>query len=499
MAYSPPPPDSRGSDAAATARDWWRPGRHLLAGLGVLLLGLYFSVNSALLEQRRDFSERQSQVQRELSDFRARLETDIYASVALARGLAVQVVLQEGISESEFEAIASELQRGQPHILNFSLAPGFVISDVYPMAGNEGVIGLRLLDDDVQKRAVLRAISEDGPVLAGPFRRVQGDEALAVRIPLWVDLEGVPRLWGAVSLTLDYEQMLRGAGIRKLEKELEVDIVGVDASGPGGAIIRGPRLPKEANPVKTPVFLPGGSWLISAVPTQGWYSHPWWMSGGFLVRVFLSLLAALGFSRILFDRGRIHRLAGLDVLTNLPNRRWALQQLARMITRSRKDGGSFALLSLDLDGFKPVNDTYGHAAGDELLAEIGNRLSESLRPGDRVARMGGDEFLVLVPTDPGVDDEWLRAVALRVQAAISRPVTIEGHWVVVGASIGIARFPVDGDESEVLLRKADEAMYRAKHGRAHGVEFANRIMIGQPPERLAPVPDSVVAGLDPEP
>ncbi len=83
-----------------------------------------------------------------------------------------------------------------------------------------------------------------------------------------------------------------------------------------------------------------------------------------------------------------------------------------------------------------------------------------------------------MPTDRGVDEEWLRAVALRVQSAINRPVPIEGHWVVVGASIGIARFPEDGDQSEVLLRKADEAMYRAKHGRAHGVEFASPVRLG---------------------
>jgi len=475
-------PNYKASDAESVlpSGGWLRPGRHLWVALVVLALGVYFSRHTATLEQERDLSISKAAVQAQLSDFRGRLETEIYQSTALARVLAVQVVLQDGISDAQFEATADELMRGRSHILSMSLAPGFVISNIVPGKGNEAAIGLALIEDPIQKEAVLRSISEDGPVLAGPFEMVQGGEVLAIRIPVWVEVEGLPRIWGAVSMVLDYQRTMERAGFPALDRRLAMDIVGRDAGGPGGETILGPRLPAAMAPVKVPVILPGGSWLISAVPREGWGAQPWWAMPSAMVRLLLSVLAALATARILHDRRRIRRLAGTDMLTSLHNRRWALQQLRRMIARGRRGGESFALLSLDLDGFKPVNDTHGHAAGDKLLAEIGRRLADTVRPGDTVARMGGDEFLVLVPTDGKADDEWLRAVALRLQAAISRPVTIEGEWVVVGTSVGIARFPADGDESEVLLRKADEAMYRAKGGGGHGVEFA------RPPLREAP-------------
>jgi diguanylate cyclase (GGDEF)-like protein len=468
-------PQSQESDAESSVPSggWLRPGPHLWTAAVVLLLGVYFSLHTAGVERERDLSVRKAQVQDELSDFRARLETAVYASTALARVLAVQVVLQDGIKDAQFEATAEELLRGQPQILSLSLAPGFVISNIVPRDGNEEAIGLSLLEDPVQKDALMRAIAEDGPVLAGPFELVQGGQALAVRIPVWVDVEGVPRFWGAVSLVLDHGYTLERAGFSALQRRYVLDIVGRDASGPGGETILGPRLPASAEPVKVPVMLPGGSWLLSAVPVEGWPRQPWWTMPWTLARLALSLLAALATARILHDRRRIRRLAGIDMLTSLPNRRWALQQLRRLIARGRRGGESFALLSLDLDGFKPVNDTHGHAAGDQALAQIGLRLAETLRPGDTVARIGGDEFLALVPTDGKADDDWLRAVALRLQAVVSRPVAVGDEWVVVGTCVGIARFPEDGDDSEVLLRKADEAMYRAKASGGHGIEFAH--------------------------
>jgi diguanylate cyclase (GGDEF)-like protein/PAS domain S-box-containing protein len=186
------------------------------------------------------------------------------------------------------------------------------------------------------------------------------------------------------------------------------------------------------------------------------------------------------------DRGQLHQLAAVgrdvterrrmeaelahqathDSLTGLPNRALLLDHLELALARSHRDHTMVALLFLDLDRFKQVNDSLGHRVGDELLVEVAARISDVLRPADTVARLGGDEFLVLCED---VDDEHHAvAIAQRITAAISaKPITVEGTELLASASIGIALSTGDDAHPEALLRDADAAMYRAKDlGRA---------------------------------
>jgi diguanylate cyclase (GGDEF)-like protein/PAS domain S-box-containing protein len=149
-----------------------------------------------------------------------------------------------------------------------------------------------------------------------------------------------------------------------------------------------------------------------------------------------------------------------DYLTGLPNRSLFEDRLEHAIERGRRGGTRIALAYLDLDGFKAVNDTAGHAAGDQLLQEVGSRLSRFLRGGDTVARLGGDEFAVLLE-DVGDADGALRA-AKRIADLFVEPITVEGSDVKAGASIGLAISSVDMETSEELVRQADVAMYAAK-------------------------------------
>jgi diguanylate cyclase (GGDEF)-like protein len=154
------------------------------------------------------------------------------------------------------------------------------------------------------------------------------------------------------------------------------------------------------------------------------------------------------------------QLATRDSLTRLPNRAALIDRLQQATALARRRGDPLALLFLDLDRFKWVNDSLGHAAGDALLREAATRLRACLREADTVARLGGDEFALLLP---GVAHEGeVEAIAQQVIAAVSLPVMLEGHQVQIGCSIGAAIFPQHGEHEEVLLRHADLAMYAAK-------------------------------------
>src|SRR5436190_3157032 len=149
-----------------------------------------------------------------------------------------------------------------------------------------------------------------------------------------------------------------------------------------------------------------------------------------------------------------------DPLTGLPNRVLFSERIGQAIRYAERRGGSVAILMMDLDRFKEVNDSLGHQAGDALLKEVGERLGDSLRASDTVARLGGDEFGLLLP-EPSRREEVL-AIVERIRAALERPVVVQDLPLAIEASIGIAMYPDDGHDADVLLQRADVAMYGAK-------------------------------------
>ena len=154
------------------------------------------------------------------------------------------------------------------------------------------------------------------------------------------------------------------------------------------------------------------------------------------------------------------RLAHVDTLTDLPNRSLLADRVGQLTSVSRRDHRPFALMFMDLDQFKNINDTHGHSVGDALLGEMARRLQGSLREVDTVARLGGDEFAVLLP---GADAAGAELVASKLLERLAEPCMVQGHELSMTMSIGIATYPSDGDDYEILSRNADTAMYRAKH------------------------------------
>jgi diguanylate cyclase (GGDEF)-like protein len=183
-----------------------------------------------------------------------------------------------------------------------------------------------------------------------------------------------------------------------------------------------------------------------------------------------------------------NQLAYYDALTGLPNRTLLLNRLNQQLITARRTRQASAVMFLDLDNFKNINDARGHAVGDQVLRAVAQRLLKLLREGDTVARVGGDEFVLLVSgLSPDLHDaaEMALLVASKVRQTLEQPVVVDGVAYTANGSIGVTLFPKKGDTVDELLREADTAMYRAKNGGRNRIEFFEAEMKAEVEERYA--------------
>lgn len=189
------------------------------------------------------------------------------------------------------------------------------------------------------------------------------------------------------------------------------------------------------------------------------YARKLMFAMGFVASLLVILIAALVSRKVSRQSRDMQYQAFHDELTSLPNRLLFLDRLSHAISQSQREDLPFAIMLLDLDRFKEVNDTLGHNIGDQLLQEVSSRLSDAVRVSDTVARLGGDEFVILMGR---INLEYAPEVAEKINKILENPFILAGQVVDVSASIGIAYFPDHGEDSVTLLQKADLAMYAAK-------------------------------------
>jgi diguanylate cyclase (GGDEF)-like protein len=182
-----------------------------------------------------------------------------------------------------------------------------------------------------------------------------------------------------------------------------------------------------------------------------------------------------------FEEELMH-LARHDALTGLANRTLLLDRVSQAIAQARRSGNQVAMLFLDLDRFKTINDSLGHDAGDRVVVEVGRRLKHAVRDADTVARFGGDEFVVLLPELP--NENIAAALAQKILTALFEPMLIQGHELAPACSLGISLYPRDGADGKTLLKNADAALYQAKAMGRGNYQFYSEEMNARTLDRL---------------
>lgn len=431
----------------------------LIAGLSVWLVSaaivtllLYYADAKARLEAAAN-------VRIALNDARDAIDRRLETALAVPETLAAVIAAEERIDQGTFEAIASRLVRANPSIRNVALAPNNVITAVHPVRGNEAVLGLRYAEVPAQYASVRQAMRTRRTVIDGPVALVQGGTGLVSRTPVFVGGAGGrdTRYWGIVSLAVDVAPVF--VDFRRIADHgaLRIAVRGTD-----GETFFGEPEVFAAKPVSMRYPLPGGGrWELAALPRAGWASMraiPTYARIG--LHGLALLLGWLAF-RMLASQGRDRMLAGRDALTGLLNRKSFDRQLGDAMLQTRPR--SCALVLIDLDHFKPVNDNYGHRAGDLVLQQVAERLLQVARGTDTAYRLGGDEFALLLQGERGTRE--LFHLVERAVELIGQPVVLpDRRSVSVGASTGVAVFP-SGDEPERpgdVFDRADRALYRCK-------------------------------------
>lgn len=391
-----------------------------------------------------------------LSQKRAELESRINSVLYLSSTLSTYIAVNPQEDMQRWYDISKEIVKEAPLVRNIGLAPDNVIRFVFPLSGNEKALGLDYRKVSSQWPAVERAMKTGEMTLAGPVNLVQGGRGLIGRTPIFT-LDGADsRYWGLSSVVIDYDGLLESVGLAEQVGEFNIAIRGKDGAGEQGELFFGHEDTFSDALAKLEVYFPDGSWVIAASQaTDSRMSLVWLRALSWALPLFLCLALI-----IMYQLYRFALTQSLtDSLTGCDNRRSLMHKMEQLAALHPRTGQGFALLFIDLNHFKEVNDTHGHHVGDELLRQAAERLRMQVRQSDSLARNGGDEFILLLPSMGG---EGAGKLAGKFEALMAEPFKIDDIEITISASVGYAIFPTEVQTADELMNLADARMYERK-------------------------------------
>ena len=427
----------------------------------ILLFCAFFTETLARYHQAEINAERHAKTLAFASELRARADRELNSVLYLASGVVGFLVARQLQPDpKEIDHILSIVHSYGRHVRNFTISIGTKITYVYPLKGNESMLGVDYSEVNAQWPAIKQALEKKEVLLTGRVELVQGGAALIYREPIVIDKV----LKGLLSTVIDLDSFQKAAfsetqndlfefAIRTVNK---VDSAHSAAQG-GGPLYGNQELFADPAAVILVANMPNDKWVYAVRSKDRAYGFTYWAirCGGWL----LSLLMAFGVFVVLRQRITLARLAGFDSLTDLPNRRLFDDRLEQAIRRQSRQKNQLAVVFIDINDFKLINDRYGHKVGDRVLHALAVRIYAEIRGGDTVARWAGDEFAIVVED---AETSLISHLVKRLHHRIETPLDIEGIPLRVSASIGVAFYPSEAESSAALLDLADQRMYQNK-------------------------------------
>ncbi|MDP2590340.1 diguanylate cyclase [Vibrio splendidus] len=409
-------------------------------------------------------NESYSEGKKQLSIIRSRIEAAIVSDMYILNNFSTLVTINPDGEVKNWDKIAENIIQDGFHIRLIGLAKDDILNFVYPMEGNEQILGINYRDYPNQWESVEIARNLGNTFIAGPFELFQGGQALITRTPIFRDPPFNQDYWGVSSAVIGLDELFEDVGIGKIENKYELAIRGANSSGKDGPVFYGTQDVFDNAFATEQVSFPYGGWYLALSGSEHVLMDvPWYrVQAVRLVGYSIMLVLAIAFMTIyrlylIADSRSMH-----DELTMLPNRRYFMYSLKQAFKTTQKQRArTFAVVNIDLDGFKAINDTFGHAAGDQVLVECAKRIKSELRGSDIVARIGGDEFLVLLPRI--IDDQHVSWIVAKLRKVIcTTPVVYETHSIYLRISVGWVIHNNNYDDVDALLKAADEKMYEQK-------------------------------------
>ncbi|MCL2213999.1 MAG: sensor domain-containing diguanylate cyclase [Treponema sp.] len=374
-------------------------------------------------------------------------------------------------SGDSFDIIAPALV-DDPSIRNVLIAPDGIVSKVYPLSGNESVIGLNFFSEGAGNKEAVLARELGDLVLGGPFNLIQGGQALVGRMPVYTDTStGEQKFWGLVSVTLNFPQVLDHSELDIFDEfGYSYELWRINSDTGERQIIAGNYSDNTSSHfIERSVKILNAEWFVRISPVRMWYNYPEnivLIIAGICISFIVFFVMQNNFDmknmQVIFEQ-----MAISDPLTGIFNRRHFMDIMSINIEKSRRKKEDCYIIMFDIDGFKQINDTYGHQIGDKVLIEVTTRIKSHIRPYDLFARYGGEEFIIFT-TDISKTDVKDMAERLRVSLCGSK-YEYDRVSVNSSSSFGIAHiFDYDLDKA---VKHADEALYKAKKNGRNCVVF----------------------------